>query len=136
MKDHINHRVKFREYFRLFAPAVMHEHAEEYFQVSQESPHMLIAVQVQPDKRDVIPAVVHVDGSCRVQTVRPENNARMYELLKAFKARTGIPVILNTSFNVKGQPIVNTPQQAIDCFTSTAIDVLVLGDLVMEKAAA
>lgn len=133
MKDHINARVKFREEFRPFAPAVMAEHAQEYFGLDQESPHMLMAVQVRPDKRDVIPAVVHVDGSCRAQTVKPENNRRFYELIKAFKQRTGVPVVLNTSFNVKGQPIVNTPQQAIDSFLSTNIDCLVVGDFFTEK---
>ena len=97
MKDHINERVKFREYFRPFAPAVLKEHSEEYFTIKQESPHMLIACQVQKDKYDVIPAVVHVDGSCRVQTVGPENNQRFYKLLNSFKELTSIPVLLNTS---------------------------------------
>lgn len=133
MKDYINARVKFREYFRPFAPAVLAEHTEEYFQIGQESPHMLIACQVQPDKEDEIPAVVHVDGSCRVQTVKDTNNARFRKLLEAFYAESGCPVLLNTSFNVKGQPIVNTPRQAIDCFASTNIDVLVVGDYAAEK---
>ena len=97
---------------------------------------MLIACQVRPEKRDAIPAVVHVDGSCRVQTVSPNTNARFYRLLKAFHAETGCPVLLNTSFNVKGQPIINTPAEAIDCFCSTNIDVLVMGDLYIEKTAA
>ncbi len=91
------------------------------------------AVQVGPDKRDRIPAVVHVDGSCRAQTVTPENNLRFRKVLEAFHALTDVPVLLNTSFNVKGQPIVNTPEQAIQCFRSTQIDCLAIGDLFVEK---
>jgi carbamoyltransferase len=135
MKDYLNARVKFREEFRPFAPAVLAEFQDEYFTVRQDSPHMLIACQVRPDKRDAIPAVVHVDESCRVQTVRPETNQRFYSLLTAFHAETACPVLLNTSFNVKGQPIVNTPEEAIACFRSTNIDVLVVGDFYVEKSA-
>lgn len=133
MKDYINARVKFREPFRPFAPAVLWEHARDWFQLDQETPHMLQAVQVVPDKRDRIPAVVHVDGSCRAQTVTPENNLRFRKVLEAFHALTDVPVLLNTSFNVKGQPIVNTPEQAIQCFRSTQIDCLAIGDLFVEK---
>jgi carbamoyltransferase len=133
MKDHINARVKFREAFRPFAPAVLKERSQEYFQLPQESPHMLIACQAQPDKAEEIAAVVHVDGTCRVQTVQDTNNSNLYALLKQFESDTGCPVILNTSFNVKGQPIVNTPQQAIDCFLSTNIDFLVMGSYFLEK---
>ena len=133
MKDHINDHVKFREYFRPLAPAVMKEHLYEYFQLKQESPHMLIASLVQPDKKDEIPATVHIDDSCRAQSVGPENNKRFYSLLKAFKEQTGCPVLLNTSFNVKGQPIINTPEQAIECFRTRELDVLVLGDFLLEK---
>jgi len=135
MKDHINSRVKFREPFRPFAPAVLSEHASEYFHLDQDSPHMLMAVKVRNEKRHEIPAVVHVDDSCRVQTVRAENNPRFRKLLEAFHSHTGVAVLLNTSFNIKGQPIVNTPQQAIDCYLGTEIDCLVLGDLFMEKQA-
>ncbi|MDD2850938.1 MAG: carbamoyltransferase C-terminal domain-containing protein [Desulfuromonadaceae bacterium] len=135
MKDYINARVKFREPFRPFAPAVMREHSEEYFKIKQESPHMLIAADVVPEKRTVIPAVVHVDGTCRVQTVTPDNNLKFYDLLKAFYKITGVPVILNTSFNVKGQPIVNTIQEAIDCYKSTNIDCLIIDDYFVEKDA-
>ena len=136
MKDYLNARVKFREEFRPFAPAILAEFRDDYFLIGQDSPHMLIACQVRPEKRDTIPAVVHVDGSCRVQTVSPNTNARFYRLLKAFHAETGCPVLLNTSFNVKGQPIVNTPAEAIDCFCSTNIDVLVVGNHYVEKTAA
>lgn len=133
MRDYINAKVKFREYFRPFAPAVLKEHCSDYFDISQESPHMLIACNVQPDKKDVIPAVVHVDDTCRVQTVGEENNFRFRKLLEAFYDKTGVPVLLNTSFNVKGQPIVNTPEEAIKCFQSTAIESLVVGDYILSK---
>ncbi len=133
MKDYINDHVKFREYFRPLAPAVMKEHLYEYFQIKQESPHMLIACLVQPDKKDVIPATVHIDNSCRAQSVGPGNNERFYKLLHAFKQLTGCPVLLNTSFNVKGQPIINTPEQAIECFRTRELDVLVIGDFLLEK---
>ena len=136
MKDHINDHVKFREYFRPLAPACLKEHLHEYFDIGQESPHMLIACKVQPAKKTAIPATVHIDDSCRVQSVGPDNNERFYKLLKAFHAKTGCPVLLNTSFNVKGQPIVHTPEQAISCFQGTEIDLLVLGDFLVEKQAA
>ena len=132
-RDHINTRVKFREEFRPFAPAVLAEYAKEYFQINQESPHMLIACQVQPEKKERIPAVVHIDNSCRVQTVKESNNTLFYRLIKEFHKITNCPVLLNTSFNVKGQPIVNSPKQAIDCFLSTNIDVLVVGDFILRK---
>ena len=94
---------------------------------------MLIACQVQPDKKEKIPAVVHIDDSCRVQTVKESNNLKFYHLLKEFYKITKCPVLLNTSFNVRGQPIVNTPKQAIDCFLSTNIDVLIVGDFILRK---
>jgi len=133
MKDHLNERVKFREYFRPFAPAVLAEKCDEYFDIGQESPHMLIACKVRPDKKNAVPAIVHVDDSCRVQTVKESNNPRFRGLLEAFDEKTGVPVLLNTSFNVKGQPIVNTPLQAIECFQGTNIDFLVIGDYYVEK---
>jgi carbamoyltransferase len=134
MKDYINKKVKFREEFRPFAPSVLKEHTSTYFDISQESPHMLIACHVQPDKKDEIPAVVHIDNTCRVQTVGEENNFRFRKLLEAFYEKTGVPVLLNTSFNVKGQPIVNTPEEAIKCFQSTAIESLVIGDYILSKS--
>ena len=105
----------------------------DYFELDQESPHMLIACEATEKAKKEIPATVHVDGSCRVQTVRRENNERFFELLSAFYLRTGCPVLLNTSFNVKGQPIVNTPLQAIDCYLSANIDCLVINDWFVEK---
>lgn len=133
MRDHINDNVKFREHFRPLAPAIMKEHLHEYFDIGQESPHMLIACKVRPEKKSVIPATVHVDDSCRVQSVGLDNNERFYRLLQAFHGETGCPVLLNTSFNVKGQPIVQTPKQAIGCFRDTRIDVLVTGDFMVQK---
>ena len=94
---------------------------------------MLLAKRVRPEWRDRIPAIVHVDGTARVQTIRQDQNERLYRLLKEFDAITGVPVLLNTSFNVKGEPIVETPEDAIDCFLTTGIDYLVLHDMLMEK---
>ena len=133
MKDYLNKRVKFREAFRPFAPAVLNDYLGEYFDSQQESPHMLIACKIKEGKRDLIPAVIHVDDSARVQTVSSNNNFRFNKLLKFFYNLTDCPVLLNTSFNVKGQPIVNTPDQAIKCFLSTRIDCLVLGDYILRK---
>ena len=133
MKDFINNRVKFREAFRPFAPAVLAENCKEYFDLNQESPHMLIACDATNLGKDKIPATVHVDGSARVQTVSPSSNQKLYKLLEAFKSKTGVPVLLNTSFNVKGQPIVNSVDQAIETFLSTRIDVLCVHNYVITK---
>ncbi len=133
MRDHLNSRVKFREEFRPFAPAILAEKTDEFFQIGQESPHMLIACDVKEDKRDTIPAVVHVDNSCRVQTVDKINNPRFRKLIEEFYSITNIPVLLNTSFNVKGEPIVNNPRQAVKCFLSTNIDFLAMGDFFLTK---
>ena len=133
MKDYLNKRVKFREYFRPFAPAILEEKYKDYFNLRQESPHMLIACKVKKDKLKKIPAVVHVDNSSRVQTVSKETNFKFYNLIKEFDKITSIPVLLNTSFNVKGQPMVDTPLQAIDTFMSTNIDTLVIGDYIINK---
>jgi carbamoyltransferase len=135
MKDRLNASMKFRQAFRLFAPAVPAERAEEFFEGSTESPFMILAKRVKPGKADAIPAVTHVDGTARVQTVRREANPRFHALLTAFGERTGVPVLLNTSFNVRGEPIVETPDDAIDCFLATGIDVLVLEDRLIEKRA-
>ncbi len=133
MKDILNSRVKFREEFRPFAPAILSEMTNEYFKIKQSSPHMLIAVEVKPEKISEIPAVVHIDNSARVQTVDNSNNPKFRKLLESFYDETGCPVLLNTSFNVKGQPIVNSPDDAIDCFLSTNIDVLAIGNFIVEK---
>ncbi len=134
MKDHLNKRVKFRENFRPFAPAVIGELQGEYFDISQESPHMLIACKVKEEKKNSIPAVVHVDDSCRVQTVTKSSNIEFYRLIKEFYNLSNIPVLLNTSFNVKGQPIVNNPDEAIKTFSNTNIDVLVIKDYIICKS--
>lgn len=133
MRDHLNRQVKHREGFRPYAPAVLSERAQEFFIIRQESPHMLIAAQVRPQMRDRIPATVHVDGTCRVQTVSADSNPRFRRLLEAFDRKTGCPVLLNTSFNVKGQPMINTPEQAIEALRSMHLDLLVMGDFFLEK---
>lgn len=133
MKDHLNARVKHREPFRPFAPAVLEERAAEFFDLNSPSAFMLRVVNVLPEKRSTIPAVTHVDGTARVQTVAMATHPRFHALIDAFGRRTGVPVILNTSFNVAGKPIVETPQDAIACFLSTNIDALVLHDYVIEK---
>ena len=133
MKDYLNKRVKFRESFRPFAPAVMSNYLNKYFQIRQESPHMLIACQAKETAKVAAPATVHVDNTCRVQSVSRDQNRLFYDLLDTFHKETGCPILLNTSFNIKGQPIVNTAQEAIDCFLSTNIDCLVLGDYIVDK---
>ena len=133
MKDKLNKRVKHRQAFRPFAPIVIAERANEIFEGEEESPFMLLVKRVRPEWQDRIPAVVHVDGTARVQTVRHEHNARLYELLMEFALLTGVPVLLNTSFNVKGEPIVETPQDAIKCFLATGMDYLVLHDMLIAK---
>jgi carbamoyltransferase len=133
MKDYLNKRIKFREMFRPFAPAVLIEETKKYFEINQKSPHMLIACKVNKKVKNKIPAVVHVDETCRVQTVSNDTNPHFYNLIKSFKNITGIPVLLNTSFNVKGQPIVNNPDQAIKTFKNTNIDVLIIGNYILKK---
>ena len=133
MKDKLNKRVKHRQAFRPFAPIVLAERAGEIFEGDGESPFMLVAKTVRPAWRDKIAAVVHVDGTARVQTVRERQNPRLYRLLKAFEAITGVPVLVNTSFNVKGEPIVETPRDALDCFLTTGIDYLALHDTLISK---
>ncbi len=133
MKDKLNKRVKHRQAFRPFAPIVLAERAHEIFDGDQDSPFMLMAKNVKPEWRDKIPAVVHVDGTARVQMVRPEHSERLHRLLKEFDALTGVPVLVNTSFNVKGEPIIETPQDALDCFLTTGIDYLAMHDLLIEK---
>jgi carbamoyltransferase len=133
MKDTLNKVVKHRQEFRPFAPIVLADRAHEIFEGEEESPYMLLTKHVRPAWRDKIPAVVHVDHTARVQTVREDQNPWLYSLLKEFDALTGVPVLINTSFNVKGEPIVETPGDAIECFLSTGIDRLVLHDIAVEK---
>lgn len=133
MKDHINQKVKFRENFRPFAPSVLWEYQKEYFELDIPSPYMLMVSDVIENKRGLIPAVTHVDGTGRLQTVVKELNPIFYSLIEAFMKYTGIPIVLNTSFNIKGEPIVETPEDAIRCFLGTGIDELYLGNLRIKK---
>jgi carbamoyltransferase len=134
-KGRINDMVKKREGYRPFAPAVPEEAATEYFdiQAGRAYPYMIFVVPVREDKRALLGAVTHVDGSARLQTVSRESNSRFYDLLRAFEARTGCPVLLNTSFNNNAEPIVDSVRDAVECFLTTAIDALVVGDYIVER---
>jgi carbamoyltransferase len=132
MKAILNDRVKKREPFRPFAPSILAEHVDEYFEQTHPSPAMLMVYQVKTRCRDQIPAVTHLDGTGRLQTVTREDNERFYDLIQAFYQKTGVPVVLNTSFN-ENEPIVCTPRNAIDCFLKTRIDVLYLGNCAVRR---
>jgi len=127
----VNLKIKFRESFRPFAPACLAEKAHEWFEIDRESPYMLLVCQVRPDHK--IPAVTHVDGSARLQTVTRDAHPEFYDLIARFDERTGCPVLINTSFNVRGEPIVCTPEDAYLCFMRTNMDVLVLGNQILRK---
>jgi len=160
MQSIMNQKIKFRESFRPFAPAVLAEKAQDWFDLprGQDSPYMLLVAPLQsshrlniPDDqidvlnahpdlnvrlavpRSELPAVTHIDYSARVQTVDRERNPRFHELLQAFHARTGCPVLVNTSFNIRGEPIVCTPEEALNCFLATDMDALVLEDVLLRK---
>ncbi len=124
MKDILNSRVKFRESFRPFTPSVLLERSSEFFELDSESPFMLMAAYVKEGKGDLVPAITHADNTARVQTVTRESNERYYGLIKSFEKLTGIPMVLDTSFNIADEPIVETPADAIRCFLSTDIDVI------------
>jgi carbamoyltransferase len=128
----VNLKIKFRESFRPFAPAVLLERSPEYFDLDRPSPYMLLTAQVRENKRQ-IPAVTHVDGSARLQTVARDENELFYDLLREFERQTGCPVLINTSFNVRGEPIVCTPHDAFKCFMRTDMDYLVLGNSLLDK---
>jgi carbamoyltransferase len=154
MQKMLNLKVKFRESFRPFAPSVLREDVADWFELESDSPYMLLVADVLPqhrramtneeqclfgiDKlnvvRSVIPAVTHVDYSARIQTVDAETNPRYHALISAFKERTGCGVVVNTSFNVRGEPIVCTPEDGFRCFMGTDIDVFVCGNAFLEKA--
>jgi carbamoyltransferase len=136
MKDRINAKVKHREAFRPFAPVVLADRQAEFFTSGVPAPYMLLVPHVRPDKRDVIPAVTHVDGTARLQTAMPELNGPLCDLLTAFDRLTGVPVLLNTSFNDNNEPIVETPGDALACFLNTEMDLLVLDGLVVRKTQA
>jgi carbamoyltransferase len=132
MKDILNVKIKRRESFRPFAPSILREEVGAWFETDHDVPFMLQVYQVREAQRARIPAVVHVNGSGRLQTVTEAQNPRYYRLIRAFQDITGVPIVLNTSFN-ENEPVVNTPAQALDCFLRTKMDVLVLGDLVIER---
>lgn len=133
MKDLINTYVKHREEFRPFAPSCLAERAGEYFDGCTSSPFMLFVYPVTWAMREKVPAITHIDGTARVQTVTREANPKYYALIEAFERRRGVPMVLNTSFNVMGEPIVHTPSDAVRCFYSTGMDALVMGDYVLVK---
>jgi carbamoyltransferase len=133
MVDILNHRIKHREWFRPFAPIVKEEKANEYFKMKNLSPFMLLAPEVREDKKTVIPAVTHIDGTARVQTVSKKSNPLLWNLLDRFETKTGVPVLINTSFNLKGEPIVCKPEEAINDYLNSEMDCLVLGNFYIEK---
>jgi len=135
MRDIINTRIKFRERFRPFAPSIAEEALDEFFVGAVPDPFMLQVYPIRPDKRSLIPAVTHVDGSGRLQTVSRRSNPRYWNLIKAFERISGVPILLNTSFN-ENEPIVLRPREALDCFLRTHMDVLVMGRHVVERPVA
>jgi carbamoyltransferase len=140
MKDIVNTKIKFREPFRPFAPSILEEHTEAFFDLPDAKRHyparfMLYVVDVKPDKRAVVPAITHVDGTGRLQTVPRDTNPRYHQLIERFGQATGVPVVLNTSFNLKGEPIVDTPAQAFSTFSRSGMDLLVLGDCLVARHA-
>ena len=153
MQRNLNLKVKYRESFRPFAPSILREDLSEWFDMNIDSPYMLFVSQVRNDKkiemsdeqknlfgidklnikRSKIPAVTHVDYSARIQTVNKITNNRYHDLISKFKEKTGCPIIVNTSFNVRGEPIVNSPRDAFNCFMSTDLDYLVIGNCILDK---
>jgi len=153
LTDHYNLKVKYRESFRPFAPSVLREDITKWFELDYDSPYMLLVDDVRKDKRiemtkeeeslfgidklnikrSSIPAVTHVDYSARIQTVHKETNPKYHALITKFKEKTGCSVVVNTSFNVRGEPIVCTPEDAFRCFMGTELDLLVVGNCVLRK---
>lgn len=131
-RDKVNLKIKFRESFRPFAPSVLEDKLNEFFELDTPTPYMLLVADVREEKR-VIPAVTHVDGSARIQSVNSETNPLYYKLIDKFYEKTGVPVIINTSFNVRGEPIVRTPEDAFRCFMTTHMDTLVMGNFILNK---
>jgi carbamoyltransferase len=132
MKDILNAKIKRRESFRPFAPSILREAVGEYFESDADVPFMQQVFRIRPEKRSSIPAVTHVDGTGRLHTVTISQNPLYYRLIKEFGQRTGVPIVLNTSFN-ENEPIVNKPEEALDCFLRTKMDVLVLGRTMVER---
>jgi carbamoyltransferase len=133
MNAKVNNAVKFREWWRPFAPSLKKEAAGEYLESAMDSPFMILTAQVRPEKRGVIPSVTHVDGSARPQTVEKEINPLYWRMIDEFEKRTGVPVVMNTSFNLRGEAIVHTPTDAIRTFFSSGMDALVIGSFLVEK---
>ncbi len=138
MKDIVNVKIKFREPFRPFAPSILVDRAGEYFDLDEPEKHyparfMLYVTNVREEKRDILPAITHVDGTGRLQTVRKDTNPKYYKLIETFGDATGVPVLLNTSFNLKGEPVVNTPAEAFSSFSASGMDLLVLGNYLVTK---
>ena len=134
MKDVINARVKYREAFRPFAPSMIEEVKATYMVEPKDSPFMVLAYPVREGFRELFPSIVHFDGSVRPQTVSRETNPLYWDLIDKFGRLTGHPIVLNTSFNVRGEPIVNSPLDAIRCFFSTGMDALAIGSFLLTKA--
>jgi carbamoyltransferase len=132
MREIINTKIKLREKFRPFSPSILQETLDDYFVGAVPDPFMLQVYPVRPGKRRVIPAVTHVDGSGRLQTVSRATNPLYWSLIKAFEKETGVPVLLNTSFN-ENEPIVHRPEEALNCFLRTRMDALVIGHYALEK---
>ena len=153
MQKNLNLKVKYRESFRPFAPSVLKDDLSSWFDIDVDSPYMLLVANIKKDKRILmteeqnklfgidklnikrskIPAVTHVDYSARVQTVSKNTNKRYYDLISKFKEKTGCPILVNTSFNVRGEPIVNTPTDAFNCFMGTELDYLIIGNCILDK---
>ena len=131
MKDLLNEKIKHRESFRPFAPSILEEYVSEYFDIDRPSPYMILVANIK--KPDKIPAVTHVDGTGRLQTVKKENNLKYYNLIKSFYEITDVPIILNTSFN-ENEPIVNNPIEAVECFDRTEMDLLVIENYLISRS--
>ena len=133
-RELLNRKIKKREGFRPFAPSILKEHVKDYFEKEDEVPFMEKVFKIKADKHKLIPAVTHVDGTGRLQTVEADVNPRYHRLIDTFRQRTGVPILLNTSFN-ENEPIVNTPQEALDCYLRTSMDMIVLDDYIVERKA-
>jgi carbamoyltransferase len=133
MKDILNHKIKFRESFRPFAPIVLEEYAHEWFEVDNQSAYMTNVFKVRPEKRKLIPAVTHIDGTARVQTLNKNTHPKLHLLISKFYDKTGCPLLINTSLNIKDEPIVCTPDEALNCFHKTHIDGLILNQYYLTK---
>jgi carbamoyltransferase len=133
MTGHINADIKKREWYRPFAPAVLFEHQSEVFESDVYSPHMLVTTSVKPEWRDKIPAVTHVDNSARHQSVTELSNPKFYNLIKSFYNKTGVPVLLNTSFNGPKEPMVESPEDAIKTFLERNLDILVINNFIIRR---